>query len=129
MRPFLSVIALLLAVGCTSAEGPSPVLQGSWRLSAAHRALEPAILSLRQFGLRIGGEATVPGLDPVATQSSVISVLGSYSPPAVTLEVASGSGYSVSYRATLEAVDRLVGVLTFSDALGGGSDTVSYVRN
>lgn len=129
MRGFPFLVILVAAVGCSQPEAPSQGLDGTWTLEAAHRALEPATLTLSQLGAKVSGSATVPGLDPVGGGLPVVSVAGSFSSPAASLEIETATGYAVHLTATSDGVGHLVGVLTFSGALGGGSDTVAYVRH
>ena len=128
MRPVPLFTALVAAVACTQPEDPSQVLQGSWTMEAAHQSFEPVTLTLRQFGHAVLGEATISGWDPAGGGAPIVSVAGSYSSPAASLDV-TGPTYSAHLSATMDRADHLVGVLTFSNAGIEGSDTVSYVRH
>lgn len=128
MRPFPFLVVVVAVVACKQSEEPANALQGSWSLAAAHHALEPYSLTLRQSGSKIAGEASVSGLDPAGMGPPTVPVSGSSSGPTVSLDFGTEGDYSSHYSATLDRADHMTGVLTFGSVLGGGSDTVSYVR-
>ena len=128
MRPTHWLAILLAAAACTQPESPGQVLAGSWTVEKTQRALEPYTLTLRQEGGTVSGTATIPGLDPVSSGQPVVSVIGSYASPTAALDIRIGSVLAGHYVATVEAADHLKGVFTFSAALGGGSDTLTFDR-
>lgn len=121
--------SLLAVVACAQPESPSGVLTGSWTLENAQRALEPETLTLRQVGDFVTGTATIPGLDPVSPGQPVVSVHGSFASATATLDITIGTVVAGHYAATLDSANHLSGVFTFSAELGGGSDTVAYIRH
>jgi hypothetical protein len=131
MRPTplpLALLALLATVACSQPMEPTQGLQGNWTVESGSQALVPATLTLYQVGASVFGKAAISGLDPVGPNEPVVSVSGSFSSPSVALDIRIGTGPFARYAATLDRADHLIGVLTYDAALGGGSDTVSYVR-
>jgi hypothetical protein len=128
VRRFSVLLALVATAACTPPEDPSRVVEGAWTLEGSPRPLVPATLTLRQLGGVLLGSATIAGLDPVGPGQPVVTVAGSFSSPTVSLDLAIGNDTAAHYAATLDGVGHLAGVWTFSDALGGGADTVSYIR-
>jgi hypothetical protein len=121
-------VAVAMLVACGQPVAPEQVLQGSWSIVAAHRALEPATMDLEQHSSIILGPAALVALDPVSPGVPTVSVAGFYSSPTLTLDIRIDAAVVAQYHATLDRRGHLEGVITFSDAVGGGSDTVSYLR-
>jgi hypothetical protein len=128
MRSLPVLPLLLAALACTQPAEPMSNLAGDWTLEGGVRPLAPSILSLKEFGRTVVGSAVIAGLDPIGPGQPVVSVSGAFSPPAAVLEISIGAGKFARYAATMDSPDHLVGVLTYDDALGGASDTLSYLR-
>lgn len=128
MRPAPILVALSALVACTQPEAPHQQLQGSWRLEAAHRPLEPATLTLVEFGPTILGQATLVALDPVSPGVPSVSVTGIYSPPTASLDIRIDTTVIAHYTATLDRPGHMGGVIAFTDAAGGGTDTIAHIR-
>ena len=128
MRRFTLLLALLAAVACSQPMEPTQGLAGAWTVESGSKPLVPATMTLDEFGSSVFGKAAISGLDPVGPNQPVVSVTGSFSSPSAALEIRIGTGPFARYAATMDRADHLVGVLTFDAALGGGADTLSYVR-
>ena len=106
--PLLMVAAV---VACTTAEGPTGALAGSWRVDSVPSPLTPLTLTLTQSGVQVTGTGGAMGVDtPVP-----LMVNGTYNVSAVTLTiyVANGSGGSIQYTAALEAPNHMVGTAVY----------------
>jgi hypothetical protein len=128
MRPSPLFLALLAATACSQPAEPTQGLAGTWTVESGAKPLVPATLRLNQYGATVVGKAAISGLDPVGPNQPVVSVTGSFASPTAALEIRIGTGPFARYAATMDRADHLDGVLTFDDALGGGVDTVSYIR-
>jgi hypothetical protein len=128
MPRFTMLVLLIAAAACTQPAEPNQGIAGAWVLEGAPQTLVPSALTLDEFGTKVFGKATVPGLDPAGPNGPDVSVAGSFSSPAATLDIKIGTGDFGRYAATMDRADHLVGVLTFDTTLGGGVDTLSYVR-
>jgi hypothetical protein len=128
MRSAPLLLALLAMAACSQPEEPTQGLAGEWIVESGTQALVPSILTLDEFGAKVFGEATIPGLDPIGPNEPVVSVSGSFTSPAAALDIRIGTGPFAHLAATLDRPDHLVGVLTFDAMLGGGVDTLSYLR-
>jgi hypothetical protein len=123
------LVTLVALVACAEPVAPNQEIQGSWVLAGApHRALEPGTLTLYQIGRVIFGQATLVGLDPVSPGVPTVSVAGDYSPPTASLAIRIDTTLIANLLATVDQPDHMGAVLTFTDAVGGGTDTISYIR-
>jgi len=128
MRPAPLLLVLLAAAACSQPEEPTQGLAGQWTVESGTQALVPSILTLDEFGANVVGKATIPGLDPIGPNEPVVSVTGTFFAQSAALDIRIGTGPFAHLAATMDRPDHLVGVLTFDAALGGGVDSLSYLR-
>ena len=75
MRPTPLLLALISTVACSQpAEPTTRGLEGVWTVESGAQALVPATLTLEEFGPRVSGGASIPGLDPAGPNGPVVSV-------------------------------------------------------